>query len=95
MWSMGVITYICLCGNFPFDDENMNFDELDNPNFLFGDYSWKDVSDEGKVILMYFSLCKIFQENAHNLEKDSGIPRIYYPLPTLKFYSIFKVGSWY
>ena len=49
MWSMGVITYICLCGNFPFDDENMNFNELDNPNFLFGDYSWEDVSDEGKI----------------------------------------------
>jgi hypothetical protein len=48
MWSMGVITYICLCGNFPFDDTNLNYDQLDDPdNFLFSDYTWNDISSEG------------------------------------------------
>ena len=49
---MGVITYITLCGNFPFDiEDDPDFDQLENPDkFLYSDSLWKNISYEGKEI---------------------------------------------
>jgi hypothetical protein len=46
---MGVITYVTLCGNFPFDvEDDPNFDLLDDPErFLYVDSLWENISLEG------------------------------------------------
>ena len=56
---MGVITYISLCGNFPFEeDANFDPDALEDPAFLFGgDDIWDNVSNDGRnlAIIHFFS----------------------------------------
>ena len=47
---MGVISFVALCGNFPFDDEaEFDPDDLEDPDFLFGDYLWSTVSEDGNT----------------------------------------------
>jgi len=52
MWSIGVITYILLCGFPPFFDDGSNmdklFDQILNGDFDYPDEYWEDVSDEAK-----------------------------------------------
>lgn len=47
MWSMGVIIYVCLSGQFPFDDEKNIQEQLVNID-LFPDETWKNISLNGK-----------------------------------------------
>lgn len=52
MWSVGVITYVLLCGYFPFYDED---DAVLKKKIKLGDYSfpdipWKQISYQGKFV---------------------------------------------
>jgi len=52
MWSIGVITYILLCGFPPFFDDGSNmaklFDQILGGDFDYPEEYWEDVSDEAK-----------------------------------------------
>jgi len=50
LWSVGVITYILLCGFPPFWGESQGelFDKILSVSFDFPDPEWKDVSEEAK-----------------------------------------------
>jgi len=52
MWSVGVITYILLCGFPPFFDDGQNmgelFEQIINGEFDFPEEYWTDVSEEAK-----------------------------------------------
>eukprot|EP00048_Salpingoeca_helianthica_P017493 m.237524 g.237524 ORF g.237524 m.237524 type:complete len:549 (+) comp21167_c0_seq1:144-1790(+) len=50
MWSIGVITYILLCGYAPFDGPNRNvlFHRIMSADYDFHGASWERVSDSGK-----------------------------------------------
>lgn len=47
MWSMGVIIYVCLSGQFPFDDDQNIQEQLVNID-LFPEETWKNISSNGK-----------------------------------------------
>ena len=47
MWSMGVIIYVCLSGEFPFDEDQNIQEQLVNID-LFPDVTWKKISLNGK-----------------------------------------------
>ena len=51
---MGVITFITLCGKFPFDEDcDLSPDELEDPDFLFGrDVIWSNVSVNGNNLII-------------------------------------------
>jgi len=50
MWSIGVITYILLCGFPPFYNENLPelFEQILKAEYDFPEEYWKDISAEGK-----------------------------------------------
>ena len=52
MWSIGVITYILLCGFPPFFDDGSNmaelFEQIMNGEFDYPEEYWDDISDEAK-----------------------------------------------
>ena len=51
MWSIGIITYLLLCGCLPFDDENSEKEiarqTISDPT-PFPNSMWKDISKEAK-----------------------------------------------
>ena len=49
-WSIGVVTYILLCGMPPFysEDNIQMFDNIKNCKYTFDEKVWKEVSDEAK-----------------------------------------------
>ena len=50
IWSIGVITYVLLCGFPPFNEENQKelFDKILNAQYDFPSPEWDDVSEEAK-----------------------------------------------
>jgi len=50
MWSIGVITYILLCGFPPFYNENLPelFEQILKAAYEFPEEYWKDISEDGK-----------------------------------------------
>jgi len=62
LWSLGVITYLLLCGYFPFDDENQDENEIRNQTISepvpFPNYIWKKNSYESKIFVE-----KLLQKN--------------------------------
>jgi len=50
MWSIGVITYILLCGFPPFYNDSLPelFEQIMKADYDFPDDYWKDVSEEAK-----------------------------------------------
>ena len=52
MWSVGVITYILLCGFPPFFDDGSNmgqlFEQIMSGDFDYPEEYWDEISDEGK-----------------------------------------------
>ena len=53
MWSVGVMTYILLCGFTPFDEENMvlGFKQIMEGLYDFLDPYWTSVSDSAKNLI--------------------------------------------
>lgn len=53
IWSVGVITYILLCGYPPFHDENHNalFKKIKRGKFQFDSPYWDHVSDDAKDLI--------------------------------------------
>lgn len=53
IWSIGVITYILLCGYPPFHDDNHNalFRKIKRGKYQFDSPYWDGVSDEAKDII--------------------------------------------
>lgn len=50
MWSLGVIIYILLSGDYPFEseDEHQLMKKIGSGDYDFSSYKWDDISDEGK-----------------------------------------------
>jgi len=55
LWSVGVITYILLCGFPPFFDDGSNmgqlFDQIMSGEYEYPDEYWADISDEAKDLI--------------------------------------------
>lgn len=55
MWSIGVITYILLCGFPPFFDDGSNmcqlFEQIMSGEYEYPDEYWADISDEAKDLI--------------------------------------------
>jgi calcium/calmodulin-dependent protein kinase I len=53
IWSIGVITYILLCGYPPFHDDNHNalFKKIKKGKFQFDSPYWDNVSDDAKDLI--------------------------------------------
>jgi calcium-dependent protein kinase len=50
IWSIGVITYIMLCGYPPFNalNENLLFKKILDCDYKFAEEDWKSISEEAK-----------------------------------------------
>ena len=48
---MGVIMYVSLSGEFPFDDEQDIFEQLNDFKYFFPSDPWDDISSTGKRFL--------------------------------------------
>lgn len=55
VWSLGVITYILLCGFPPFVDDGNNlkslYKQIRKGNYTFPDKYWKNISDDAKKLI--------------------------------------------
>ena len=47
MWSVGVIIYVSLSGQFPFNEDVAIEDQIKNAHFMYPDNPWKSISCEG------------------------------------------------
>jgi len=47
MWSVGVIIYVSLSGQFPFNEDVAIEDQIKNAHFMYPDNPWKSISSEG------------------------------------------------
>ena len=54
VWSIGVITYILLCGYPPFYEENdyLLFEQIKKANYEFDSPYWDEISDSAKDFVM-------------------------------------------
>jgi serine/threonine-protein kinase Chk2 len=48
MWSMGVIMYVSLCGQFPFEDDEDIESQLNEFKYMFPNEIWSDISPGSK-----------------------------------------------
>jgi hypothetical protein len=46
MWSAGVIIYVSLSGQFPFNEDVAIEDQIKNAHFMYPDNPWKSISSE-------------------------------------------------
>jgi hypothetical protein len=46
MWSAGVIIYVSLSGQFPFNEDVAIEDQIKNAQFMYPDNPWKTISPE-------------------------------------------------
>lgn len=46
MWSAGVIVYVSLSGQFPFNEDVAIEDQIKNAHFMYPDKPWKSISSE-------------------------------------------------
>ncbi|KAI8887058.1 Pkinase-domain-containing protein [Backusella circina FSU 941] len=54
MWSVGVITYVLLCGYPPFQAEDIElYDEITHGRYEFHERYWRDISDEAKDFISH------------------------------------------
>ena len=53
MWSLGVLLFLILSGDFPFDGPNRAdvFDKIQKGKISFGSKAWKKISDEAKDLI--------------------------------------------
>ena len=60
MWSTGVIIYVSLSGQFPFNEFVDIEDQIKNAQFMYPDPTWKNVSKEAiNCIKVYFDILKL------------------------------------
>jgi len=50
MWSLGVLLFVLLSGDFPFDGESRTelFDKIQNSKYSFKSEVWANITDEAK-----------------------------------------------
>ena len=58
MWSTGVIIYVSLSGQFPFNETMELEDQIKNAQFMYPDNPWREISNEAinciKVEINFF-----------------------------------------
>jgi len=61
LWSMGVITYVVLCGFPPFygPKQNILFEKILNADYDFPDPEWTNISDEAKDFIRHLLVLEI------------------------------------
>jgi serine/threonine-protein kinase Chk2 len=61
MWSAGVIIYVSLSGQFPFNEDVAIEDQIKNAHFMYPDKPWKSISSEA------INCIKVHALNAYTL----------------------------
>jgi len=80
MWSIGVITYILLCGYPPFygDNDAAIFKQINSGEFEFPDHEWRSVSREAKTFIKrLLTLDASKRPTASEAESDPWFDRVH------------------
>ena len=48
---MGVIIYVSLSGNFPFEEDRDIYEQIMNPNVMYPPDPWDSISNDGNYFL--------------------------------------------
>ncbi|TRY65051.1 hypothetical protein DNTS_018551 [Danionella cerebrum] len=74
-WSIGVISYILLCGYPPFYDENDSklFEQILRAEYEFDSPYWDDISDSGSYIITLTPLHSSKDFITHLMERDPSL----------------------
>uniref|UniRef100_A0A1A9W3J4 Uncharacterized protein n=1 Tax=Glossina brevipalpis TaxID=37001 RepID=A0A1A9W3J4_9MUSC len=70
MWSVGVIIYVSLSGTFPFNEEEDINDQIQNAAFMYPPNPWKEISSNGKHLVLYLNFCFTFQ--SHDFKNNNN-----------------------
>ncbi len=55
-WSLGVIIYVSLSGQFPFEEDRDIYEQILNSKFMFPKDKWKNISSNGINLSFKFTI---------------------------------------
>ena len=66
IWSVGVIIYVSLSGQFPFNEDIDIRDQIKDAQFMYPSKPWKNISNAAKCCIKGFLVVKREQRNTVN-----------------------------